>query len=74
MSGIRVSRREQQAVADRVNAVWGTVVAWVERARLDTLDVEDDYVVRSKLIGGKLPGRKDVPPFFPGPATGRMFS
>lgn len=57
-----------------INEVWGEHVAWVEDFVART-NLGGEFVVpviRSRLVGGKLPGRADAPRFFGGPAVNRI--
>lgn len=60
-------RQDNLRIAAKINAVWGSEVAWVEDVvgpRGNTLPA-----IKSKMINGCVPGLK-TPPFFGGPAPG----
>ena len=65
-------RADNERIVSMINAAWGEKVAWVED-RIHLLGTHTVTVptIVSKLVGGRLPGRADYPPFFAGPAPCR---
>ncbi len=64
----RVLRRDNEQAVSLINKAWGDKVAWIEERPLSRGGTI--WTIVSRLVGGKLPGRSDVPPFNGGPAKG----
>ena len=64
----RVLRRDNEQAVAIINRVWGDKVAWCEERPMPRGGVM--WVIVSRLVGGKLPGRSSVPRFNPGPTQG----
>lgn len=57
-----------------INAAWQDKVAWVEDTTYFTASGASFIwpAIKSRLVNGQLIGRRDVPPFNPGPAIGTL--
>lgn len=64
----RVLRRDNEQAVSIINKAWGAKVAWCEERPLPRGGVI--WTIVSCLVGGKMPGRNDVPPFNSSPAKG----
>ena len=65
------TKRDNEHWAAVINRAWGVRVAWVEDQVFLTPSGGRFVlpVIKSNLMGGKLPGIRE-PAFFPGPAAG----
>lgn len=62
------TRAENERLVSIINAAWGEKVAWLETTEYTSgTHTFTTTNIASKLVGGCLPGRSDVPPFFAGP-------
>lgn len=65
------TKRDNEHWVAAINRAWGARVAWVEDQVFFTPSGGQLTlpVIKSNLVGGKLPGVRE-PAFFPGPAVG----